>query len=172
MKYKHLTKRRLFQNEHLEVFQEELQLPHGQRVWWSFFKGMSAAAVIAINEKDEIILVNQYRPAVKDHILEIPAGLVEEGEDPEVGARRELEEETGYRAGKLTKLYEYYTSPGISSSKMYIYLATDLTNGKQKLDEDEYLEIVHVPVNDLKPEELKDGKTLLAYSYLMSMRRK
>ncbi len=172
MKYKHLTKRRLFQNEHLEVFQEELQLPHGQKVWWSFFKGMSAAAVIAINEKDEIILVNQYRPAVKDHILEIPAGLVEEGEDPEVGARRELEEETGYKAGKLTKLYEYYTSPGISCSKMYIYLATELTNGKQKLDDDEYLEIVHVPVSDLKPEDLKDGKTLLAYSYLMGMRRK
>ena len=168
MKYKHLTKKKIFKNEHLEVFQEELELPQGQKVWWSFFKGVSAAAVIAINEKDEIILVNQYRPAVKDHILEIPAGLIEDGEDPCVGARRELEEETGYTAGKMEKLYEYYTSPGISCSKMYIYLATDLKLGEQKLDEDEYLEVVKIPKNELKIEDLKDGKTLLAYTYLMS----
>ena len=90
MKYKHLTKRKIFENEHLEVFQEELLLPKGQKVWWSFLRGISAAAVIAITDEDEVILVNQYRPAIKEHILEVPAGLVEEGEDPEESAKREL----------------------------------------------------------------------------------
>lgn len=168
MKYKHLTKKKLFKNEHLELFQEELQLPQGQKVRWSFLSGVSAAAVLAITNDNEVILVNQYRPAVKEHILEIPAGLIEVGEDPMVAAKRELEEETGYVAEKLEKLYEYYTSPGFSSSKMYIYLATDLKIGEQKLDEDEYLEVVKIQRDDIKPEELKDGKTLLAYTYLMN----
>ena len=137
----------------------------------SFFQGMSAAAVIAVTEEDELILVKQYRPAIKEHTLEIPAGLIEKGEDPEIGAKRELEEETGYRAGKLTKIYEYYTSPGISASKMYIYMATDLVETEQKLDDDEFLEIVKIPKNEVKPEDLMDGKTLLAYTYLMSLEK-
>ena len=87
MKYKHLTKKKLFKNEHLELFQEELQLPQGQKVRWSFLRGVSAAAVLAITDNNEVILVNQYRPAIKEHILEIPAGLIEKGEDPYEGAR-------------------------------------------------------------------------------------
>lgn len=168
MKFTHLKKKTVFQNEHLEIFQEELLLPKGQKVCWSFFQGMSAAAVIAVTDKDELVLVKQYRPAIKKHILEIPAGLIERDEDPMEGARRELEEETGYRAGKLKKLYEYYTSPGISNSKMFIYEATDLVQKEQKLDDDEFIEIVKVPKDEVRPEDLVDGKTLLAYTYLMN----
>lgn len=168
LKYKHLKKKTVFENEHLKIFQEELQLPAGQRVCWSFLQGMSAAAVLAVTDEGELILVKQYRPAIKDHILELPAGLIEEGEDPRVGAMRELEEETGYRAGKLEKIYEYYTSPGISDAKMYIYMATDLIKTQQRLDEDEFLEIVKVPKGQMRPEDLMDGKTLLAYTYLMN----
>ena len=171
MKYKHLRKKMVFKNEHLQVFQEELLLPKGQKVCWSFFQGMSAAAVIALTEEDELILVKQYRPAIKKHTLEIPAGLIEKGEDPEKGAKRELEEETGYRAGKLTKIFEYYTSPGISDSKMYIYIATELVQTEQKLDDDEFLEIVKIPKIEVDAQELMDGKTLLAYTYLMSLEK-
>ena len=174
MKYKHLRKRTVFQNKHLKIFQEELLLPRGQKVCWSFFQGMSAAAVIAVTEEDELILVKQYRPAIKEHTLEIPAGLIEKGEDPEIGAKRELEEETGYRAGKLTKIYEYYTSPGISASKMYIYMATDLVETEQKLDDDEFLDIVDIGLGTamkwINTGKIKDSKTiigiLMAWNFL------
>ena len=104
---------------------------------------------------------------METQLLELPAGMLEKNEDPVLAAARELQEETGYKAGKIEKLVDFFTSPGVVKEKIYIYMASDLTFVGQHLDEDEYLnvktyapeEIEHMIANN----ELKDGKSIIAF---------
>src|SRR5216110_4009496 len=101
-----------------------------------------SAVILPAFDDGTIALVRQYRhPAVK-FLLELPAGTLNEKERPEEGAARELEEELGVVAGKLEKLCEFFVSPGFCEEKMWLYLATDLTETTQRLDEDDALEVV------------------------------
>src|SRR4030095_14802880 len=91
-------------------------------------------------------LVRQYRhPAVK-YLLELPAGTLNDRERPEDGAARELEEELGVVAGKLEKLSEFFVSPGFCEEKMWLFLATDLRQTTQRLEDDEMLEVIRLPI--------------------------
>ncbi len=125
-----------------------------------------SAVVIPVFEDETVGLVRQYRHAAGKFLLEIPAGSLEDGEDPEIGALRELEEETGYRASKIEKLTEFYVSPGFLTEKMHLFLATELTQTQQNLDDDEIVELIRLPL----PEALKmtrdgriqDAKTIIA----------
>src|SRR6185369_5749959 len=96
-----------------------------------------SAVIVPVFADETVALVKQYRhPAVR-YLLELPAGTLNPDERPEVGAARELEEELGYVAGKLEKLNEFFVSPGFCEEKMWVYLATELSQTQQKLDEDE-----------------------------------
>src|SRR6266852_2149735 len=104
-----------------------------------------SAVIVPVFEDGTLALVRQYRhPAVR-YLLEVPAGTLKRGEVPEEGAARELEEELGFGAGRLEKLSEFFVSPGFCEEKMWVYLATDLTETKQQLEADEILEVVRVP---------------------------
>jgi len=110
-------------------------------------------------------LVKQYRhPAVK-YLLELPAGTLNDRERPEVGAARELEEELGLVAGKLEKLSEFFVSPGFCEEKMWLYLATDLSQTAQRLDDDELIEVVRLPLERvlqmISDGEIEDAKTII-----------
>src|ERR1041385_2894468 len=106
-----------------------------------------SAVILPAFDDGTIALVRQYRhPAVK-YLLELPAGGLNERESPEAGAARELEEELGMRAGNLEKLSEFFVSPGFCEEKMWVYLATDLTRTAQRLEEDEFIEIVRLPID-------------------------
>lgn len=124
-----------------------------------------SAVIIPVFEDGTVVLVRQYRhPAVR-YLLEAPAGTLADGERPEVGAARELQEELGLVAERLDKLSEFFVSPGFLEEKMWVYLATGLTEGKQLLDDDEILEIVRLPIADA-PEmitsgEIQDAKTII-----------
>ena len=100
-----------------------------------------SAVVIPVFEDGTVALVKQYRHAAGKYLLEICAGTLNAGEDPEIGAIRELEEEVGVRAGKIEKLTEFFVSPGFLTEKMHVYLATELTETAQNLEEDELLTI-------------------------------
>src|ERR1051326_9321967 len=103
-----------------------------------------SAVILPAFEDGSIALGKQYRhPAVK-YLLELPAGTLNDREPPEVGAARELEEELGLVAGNLEKLSEFFISPGFLSEKMWLYLATDLRETQQRLEEDEAIEIVRL----------------------------
>lgn len=170
MKYKHIKKERVFKNEHFSVYEEDLILPNGNKVRWTFLKNYRTVGVIAFTPEGKLLMVKQYRPALEKEIIEIPAGLVDPGEDVEKAAIRELEEETGYRAGKMTKVCEYFRSPGVSASMMYIYHAENLVKTRQNLDEDEFLEVLEFEKKDID-ELLKtplDGKTIYALNYTKS----
>jgi ADP-ribose pyrophosphatase len=124
-----------------------------------------SAVIVPVFADDTVALVKQYRhPAVR-YLLEIPAGTLNDGERPEIGAARELEEELGFVAGRLEKLSEFFVSPGFCAEKMWIYLATELTETSQRLDDDELIEVVRVSISEalemITDGEIEDAKTII-----------
>ena len=124
-----------------------------------------SAVILPAFDDDTVGFVRQYRhPAVK-YLLELPAGTLNDREPPEVGAARELEEELGMVAGRLEKLAEFFVSPGFCEEKMWIYLATDLVPTAQKLEDDELIEIVRLPIERalqmISDGEIEDAKTII-----------
>ena len=131
-----------------------------------------SAIVIPVFEDGTVALVRQYRHAAGKHLLEICAGTLNAGEDPELGARRELEEEIGVRAGKFEKLCEFWVSPGFLTEKMHLYLASDLTATKQNLEADELLTVERLSLDKLSEMildgEIEDAKTIIGISMAIS----
>jgi len=124
-----------------------------------------SAVILPAFDDDTVGFVRQYRhPAVK-YLLELPAGTLNDRERPEAGAARELEEELGMVAGRLEKLAEFFVSPGFCEEKMWIYLATDLVPTAQKLEDDELIEIVRLPIERalqmISDGEIEDAKTII-----------
>jgi len=124
-----------------------------------------SAVILPAFEDGTIALVRQYRhPAVR-YLLELPAGTLNDKERPEYGASRELEEELGLVAGRMEKLSEFFVSPGFCEEKMWLYLATDLTETQQGLEDDEVLEVVRLPLDRalqmITDGEIEDAKTII-----------
>lgn len=124
-----------------------------------------SAVILPAFDDGSIALVRQYRhPAVR-YLLELPAGTLSDAERPEEGAARELEEELGLVAGRLEKLSEFFVSPGFCEEKMWLYLATDLTTTAQRLDDDEMIEVVRLPLERalqmITDGEIEDAKTII-----------
>jgi ADP-ribose pyrophosphatase len=124
-----------------------------------------SAVVIPVFDDGTAALVRQYRHAAGKHLLEICAGTLNAGEDPQEGARRELEEEIGVTAGNMEKLCEFWVSPGFLTEKMHLYLATELTETQQNLEGDEILTVERHPIGDLikmvDNGEIEDAKTII-----------
>ena len=124
-----------------------------------------SSVIIPVFADGTVALVRQYRhPAVR-YLLEAPAGTLEEGEAPEIGAARELEEELGFVAARLEKLTEFFVSPGFCEEKMWVYLATDLSETTQNLDDDEIIEVVRIDFSEalemITSGEIQDAKTII-----------
>ena len=124
-----------------------------------------SAVIVPVHDDGTVSLVRQYRhPAVR-YLLEVPAGTLADGERPEAGAARELEEELGLIADSLEKLTEFFVSPGFLEEKMWVYLATGLSQGKPQPDEDEVLDVVRLPIGDalemITSGEIQDAKTII-----------
>jgi len=138
---------------------------HGQTYVRDVVRHPGSAVILPVFADNTIALVKQYRhPAVK-YLLELPAGTLNDRERPEVGAARELEEELGLVAGRMEKLSEFFISPGFLSEKMWLYLATDLRETQQRLEEDEAIEIVRVSIDRalqmITDNEIEDAKTII-----------
>ena len=129
-----------------------------------------AVAIVPFAGPDEIYLIRQYRHPHNEVIYEIPAGTLEEGEDYETCAARELEEELGFSAGRLERLLLIYPSPGVMDEKIMIFKTADLTSSVQNLEDDEELVIEKMPFNRaldlIKEGKIKDAKTICALLYL------
>jgi ADP-ribose diphosphatase len=124
-----------------------------------------SAVILPVFPDDTVGLVKQYRhPAVR-YLLEAPAGTLEKDEVPEQGAARELEEELGLVAGNLEQLAEFWVSPGFCEEKMWVYLATELAETKQRLEKDEIIEVVRIPFSEalemITDGEIQDAKTII-----------
>ncbi len=124
-----------------------------------------SAVIVPVFDDGTVALVKQYRhPAVR-YLLEVPAGTLAKGERPEIGAARELKEELGVVAASLEKLSEFFVSPGFCEEKMWVYLATELSEGEQALEDDEILDVVRLPIADalemITSGEIQDAKTII-----------
>ena len=124
-----------------------------------------SAVIVPIFDDGTVALVKQYRhPAVR-YLLEVPAGTLAKGERPDAGAARELKEELGLVAARLEKLSEFFVSPGFCEEKMWVYLATELSEGEQALEDDEILEVARLPIVDalemITSGEIQDAKTII-----------
>ena len=124
-----------------------------------------SAVIVPVFDDGTVALVRQYRhPAVR-YLLEVPAGTLADGERPEAGAERELQEELGLIAGRMEKLSEFFVSPGFCEEKMWVYLATQLVQGQQRLEDDEVLEVVRLPIPEalemITSGEIQDAKTII-----------
>ena len=124
-----------------------------------------SAVIVPVFGDGTVALVRQYRHAAGEYLLEIPAGTLNSGEDPMIGAVRELEEEIGVRAARVQKLTEFYVSPGFLTEKMHGYLATELTDVGQKLEADENLTIERYSFDELntmiRDRRIVDVKTMV-----------
>ena len=180
----HVVERRLIhRGRYLEFRVDTIERADGSRGTRDVVGHPGAIAVLALDDRGRLLLVRQWRIPAERAMLEIPAGTldVHDGvtEDPDLAARRELEEETGSRAGSWRKLAEFWTAPGFASELMHLYLATGLTSatGDDRLtpDEDERLELSRVTVDEaltlVDRGEISDAKTILGVLWLDRLRR-
>ncbi|MBY4797781.1 NUDIX hydrolase [Collinsella sp. AGMB00827] len=141
----------------LDVRTVKVELPNGRITTRDVVRHPGAAAVVALTETGKIALVRQYRTAIDRVTVEIPAGKLDPGEDPEVCAARELHEETGFRAGKMRHLTSILTTCGFCDEIIHIFMATNLTFDGATPDEDEFVNVDLVPLTELIDAVL-DGK--------------
>ena len=127
---------------------DKVLLPNGNTSTREWIKHPGAVCCVPILPNGKIVLIRQYRYAVKQEMIEIPAGKLDKNEIPEKCALRELEEEIGYKANKLTLLANIHPAVGFTDEKMWLYLAEDLIKTKQSLDADEFLELVPTKLDD------------------------
>ncbi len=156
-----------FQGKIVNVRIEDVELENGQTAYREFVEHPGGVGIVAITPNNKMLLVKQFRKAVECETIEIPAGKLERGEDPLRCGMRELEEETGYKAKELISLGFLYPSPGFTDEKTYIYLAKDLYKGKINPDEDEFLDILEISIDEIHKKilnnEINDAKTVIGF---------
>ena len=142
---------------------DDAELPDGKPCLREVVEHPGGASVLSVRE-GKVVLVRQFRYAYGEELLELPAGKLERGEDPMLAAKRELEEEAGLKAQELKHLLTLYPSPGYSDEKIYLYEALGAEETSQHLDEDEFLNVVYLPVEEaiekVRAGEIKDSKTI------------
>lgn len=167
---KKISGERKYSGKILALDVDKVSLPDGSTSFRECVRHSGGAAVLYVQD-GKILLVKQFRYLYGKEIYEIPAGKVESGEDPEVAAKRELEEETGYRAQKLVRALQIFPSPGYTDEIIHVFFAKDCTFVGQKLDCGEFLNCEFVPVDKvlkmIEDGEICDAKTVAAvYKYV------
>lgn len=161
---KKLTQSTVYTGPIFKVEKHIVKLPNEKEANRDIVVNPNATAVVAIDDEQNVILVRQYRVAAGKILQEIPAGKIDTGETPLECANRELKEETGYTAKKIELLFAPRVSPGFSTERIYIYLASELTLGDVDPDEDEFVEVIKIPliklVDMVMNNEIEDGKTI------------
>ena len=146
----------IYQGRVVKLRVDTVMLPDGRISQREVIAHPGAVAIVPLLPDGKVVMVRQYRRAADAILLEIPAGTLEVGEDPEDCAYRELSEETGYRTGSMVKLFQQYLAPGYSSELLHVYLADRLVAGHQSFDDDETIELAIIALSDV-PEHIKQG---------------
>ena len=172
---KQLNSTNVYKGRLLDVYSDEIVLPNGHKSKREYIKHVGAACVVPVDDEGNVIIEKQFRYPFSKVLTEIPAGKLDSKVEPHLDAAlRELKEETGYSAEKMIYLGEFYPTCAYSDEIIHMYLATGLKKGEQKLDDDEFVGVEKMPLEELVAEIMKgnipDGKTqtaiLKAYYYL------
>ena len=176
-KFEILGKDLVYHGTIIDFYKLKLRTPAGHEVSWDHIEHKGASAVLPIDDEGKVLTVTQYRGAIDDIMIEIPAGgrdSVEE--DFAVCAARELEEETGFRAGSLEHLVDVHTAAAYTSEKIAVYVAKDLIPSRQHLDEDEFVDIRRYTFEELNDMifsgKITDSKTSAAVMAYQTKQRK
>ncbi len=161
-----LDRKPIYQGRIVNLYLETVRLPDGRTTTREVVRHGGAVAMIPLYEDGQVVLVRQYRLPAGRELLEVPAGTLEAGEEPLDCAVRELQEEVRLRPGKLTRLGGIFVAPGYTSEYIHLYLATELTPSELRADDDEFLEVVTMPLEEalglIDRGEIADGKTIAA----------
>ena len=154
----------IYSGRAFKVENVHVRLPDGRQRDYDLVNHLGAVTILPLDDEGQVWFVRQYRIGARQTLLELPAGVLEEDEDPAAGAAREIREEIGMAAGNLLKIGEFYMAPGYSSELMHVFLATDLTPDSLPQDDDEFLEIIRYPLSEVlqmvQRGEIMDGKTI------------
>lgn len=158
----------VYQGKYIRTEEQVVRLPDGTEAVREIVSPPNAVGVLPIDSEGRVYMVRQYRPAIRQVTLEIPAGILEQGEEPAETARRECEEEVGLRPERLDFLFRYYHSVGFSTGKIEVFLGRDLRpNPHAHADPGEFIEVVRLPFEEAYRQGLSgkivDSKTLLAF---------
>ena len=158
-----ISSQEIFKGVAIHLFKDEILLPNGHTGIREIIRHPGAVCVLPLTDNGDVIFVNQFRYALNKVTLEVPAGKLEKGEDPKEAALRELSEETGLTAKNIVHIGDLYTTPALIDEVIHMYIATDLTQGEQHLDYDEFVNTLKIPlskaVDMVMDGEIKDSKT-------------
>jgi ADP-ribose pyrophosphatase len=171
---KHLESSRIYDGKVVHLRLDTVELASGRTAQREVLEHRGAVCVLPVLPDGQIAMIRQWRTAAQEILWELPAGGLEENESPEECAKRELIEEIGYRAGKLTPLYQSYLAPGYSSEMMWAFLGEELELVGAQPEEDENIELVIKPLEELLPlidsGEIRDAKTISGLLALYRLR--
>jgi len=169
-----VASQRVYEGRLVNLRVDTVRLENGRLTEREIVEHPGAVAIVALDGDDNAILVRQFRKAAEKKLLEIPAGTLEAGEEPIACARRELIEETGYRAECLEQVGGLYTSPGFCTEYIHLYLATGLKKGLSAPENDEAIETIKVPLSDIpamvSQGEICDGKSIAGLLSVLLLR--
>ncbi len=165
MHEKVLTTERIYSGRIVTLDIAEVELPDGQHQKREIIRHPGAVAVIAFDADRRVLLVRQFRSAAAKIMLEIPAGLLNPAESPLDAASRELQEETGYKPGKIESLGGFYVAPGYTTEYIHLFIATDLIESRLPADEDEFIEVERYMLDEtvamIDRGDISDSKTII-----------
>lgn len=166
---KTLNEKLLYDGKIIKLKLQDVELQNGRKTKREIVNHPGGVAILAFKDENTILMVEQFRKPIEKMILEIPAGKLEAGENPETCGRRELEEETGYRAEKFTYLGQIVSSPGFCDEVIHIFKAEKLYKGQIGGDEDEFINVMEIKkdkvIEMIKNGEIIDAKTICALRY-------
>ncbi len=166
MIFETLSQETVYQGRAFNVRRDKVRLPNQRTMHVDVIEHPGAVTILPVNDDGQILFVRQYRHAVGQELLELPAGTLEAGEPPESCAAREVREETGFAAEQVTKLGEFFLAPGYSTEYMVVFLATGLRLNPLPKDKDEFITLHAIPIDQAYGMalggELIDGKSLAA----------
>lgn len=170
-----LSSQTIYEGRAVRLRVDTVRLPSGRETTREIVEHDDCVAILAIDNKDNVLLVNQYRKSVEKELLEIPAGGIEPGEDPVAAVQRELREETGYLPQKVERLGGFYSSPGYCTEYLHLYLATDLVPSPLEAEDTESIRLVTVPLTQIlhliSSGKICDAKSIAGLLFLMEHRK-
>jgi ADP-ribose pyrophosphatase len=165
MEEKIISTQRIYSGRVVKLDLHEVELPNGAHSQRELVRHPGAVAIVAVDEARNVLLVRQYRIAAARMMLELPAGTLEPDEPPQDCAFRELQEETGYKPGRLESIGAFFVAPGYTTEYIHLFVATELSESRLPGDDDEFIEVLRVPFQEalamIERGEIIDGKSII-----------
>jgi ADP-ribose pyrophosphatase len=170
-----LSSRRIYRGRAVNLRVDTVRLASGRQTTREIVEHEEVVAIVAVDDKDNVLLVKQFRKPVEKELLEIPAGGIDPGETPEDAVRREMREETGFLPQRVARLGGFYSAPGFCTEYLYLYLATDLVHSPLQAEDTQSISLVRVPLGQI-PEliascAIVDAKSIAGLLAFLNYRR-